>query len=121
MSNSNSNSNVTTNTSILGDWSCSGTNGSGEIYIDENTINLKFSNYSLKGKYNIYKKNIIVKNKKEGFMYTQYTFSNVSGNYNGNTINTNNKYLLIMGLNNNSLHYFDSFSTSSVQYDCIKK
>ena len=54
-------------------------------------------------------------------MYTQYTFSNVSGNYNGNTINTNNKYLLIMGLNNNSLHYFDSFSTSSVQYDCIKK
>ena len=118
-SNSNSNSNVV-NTSIVGTWSCKSNSSAGQLVISSSAISLKFNNYSLNGKYSIYKKNIQVQNKKSGYKYNQYLLTNVTGVYNGENVNSSKKYILVIGLNDNHIHYVDSFSSSGIHYDCIK-
>ena len=108
---------------VTGDWTCTGSNGTLTINIDDNnkSVLMKLGTFSIDAKYES-NGEVTPGKKKDGYTYTQYVFTSGS-NSSGQTYSTAAKVGFIFGLDQNDTkkgHYVDTKSATSLEFDCTR-
>jgi len=116
-------SSATAVNTVTGDWTCTGSNGTLTINIDDSnkSVLMKLGTFSIDAKYESNGEVTPVK-KKDGYKYTQYIFTSGS-NSSGQTYSSTARVGFIFGLDQNDSkkgHYVDTKSATSLEFDCTR-
>lgn len=122
-SDNDSNSSAAAVNTVTGDWTCTGSNGTLTINIDDNnkSVLMKLGTFSIDAKYES-NGEVTPGKKKDGYKYTQYIFTSGS-NSSGQTYSSTARVGFIFGLDQNDSkkgHYVDTKSATSLEFDCTR-